>query len=129
MTISSICLCLHYQNAFVPADAVGHHHRTAVLESNHGYLLLAFSRIKEAETSLTHAKALFDHFSKGCPQLDETLARLHYEMGRFDLADKVINRSIAGLESCGEEALLAESLRLQGQILCRLGATLRPDGR
>jgi DNA-binding winged helix-turn-helix (wHTH) protein/tetratricopeptide (TPR) repeat protein len=112
--------CDHYHQAVVLSYAVGHHHRSAVLESNHGYLLLAFGKLNVAEAHLMRARMLFDQFSNSCPQLDETIARLHLETNRFDLAEEAVNRSIAALESCGEDGLLAESLRTRGQILCRL---------
>lgn len=112
--------CEHYRQALVTTEAVGDHHRTAVLESNHGYLLLAFNNLDEAEFRLLRARKLFDHFSDRRPELDETLARLHLEMGRFELAEQVVIRSVNALESCGEEQELAESLRTYGRVLCKL---------
>jgi tetratricopeptide (TPR) repeat protein len=113
--------CEHYKQALLRSEAVGHHRRTAVLESNHGHLLLAFRRLQEAEFPLVRARKLFDHFSDRCPQLDETLARFHLEVGRLDVAKEVIIRSVATLETGGEEAVLAESLRTHGRILGKLG--------
>ena len=113
--------CEHYRQALVTSEAVGDHHRTAVLESNHGYLLLAFHNLDEAEFRLFRARKLFDHFSDRRPELDETLARLHLEMGRFEFAEKVVIRSVNALESCGEEQELAESLRTYGRVLSKLG--------
>jgi len=113
--------CKHYKEALFKCEAVGHHRRTAVLECNHGYLLLAFKKIDEAEPLLLRARSLFNHFSDCCPQLDETLAQLHLARNRVDLAEQAIILSVATLETGGEEALLAESLRTQGRILCKLG--------
>jgi DNA-binding winged helix-turn-helix (wHTH) protein/tetratricopeptide (TPR) repeat protein len=112
--------CEHYRQALVTSEAVGDHHRTAVLESNHGYLLLAFNNLDEAEFRLLRARKLFDHFSDRRPELDETLARLHLERARFELAEQVVIRSVNALESCGEEQELAESLRTYGRVLSRL---------
>lgn len=104
------------------AELVGHHRRTAVLECNHGYLLLAFARVAQAESYLKRARTLFNHFSDRCPQLDETIARLYVEMGRFDLAEQAILRSVKDLElGCDEPAILAESLRTHGLVLTKLG--------
>ena len=113
--------CKHYELALSSSKAVGHHRRTAVLENNHGYLMLAFGRLEEAESALMRARALFRHFAEPCPQLDETLARFHLEINRIDLAEETIVQSVSNLERAGEDALLAESLRTQGRILCKLG--------
>ena len=113
--------CKHYEQALSSSEAVGHHRRTAVLENNHGYLMLAFGRLEEAESALMRAQALFRHFAEPCPQLDETLARFHLEINRIDLAEETIVQSVSNLERAGEDALLAESLRTHGQILCKLG--------
>lgn len=113
--------CVYYRKALSNSEAVGHHRRTAVLENNHGHLMVAFTKLKDAEASLTRARNLFRHFSDPCPQLEETLARFYLETGRFDLAEKTIFQSVSKLERVGEEAMLAESLRTQGRILCRLG--------
>lgn len=113
--------CLHYQQALSNSATVGHHRRTGVLENNHGHLLIAFGKLQEAEAALTRAKKLFDHLGDPCPQLDETLARLHLEAGRLELAEETILPSIGKLQTAGEEALLAESLRTHGRILCKSG--------
>lgn len=110
----------HYQQGLSKSEAVGHHRRTAVLDCNHGYLLLAFGKLEEAEPRLVHARELFDHFSQPCPQLDETLARLYLETEQFELAEQAIIRSTAALGKAGEAAVLAESLRTHGRILCKL---------
>ncbi|HEV7683005.1 MAG TPA: winged helix-turn-helix domain-containing protein [Pyrinomonadaceae bacterium] len=112
--------CEHYEAGLSKSEAVGHHRRTAVLESNHGYLLLAFDRLEEAEPRLVRGRGLFDHFLDRSPQLDETLARLYLQTEQFELAEQAIIRSIVALEKGGEAALLAESLRTQGRILCKL---------
>jgi hypothetical protein len=116
--------CAHYRQALFISDAVGQHRRTAVAENNHGYLLLAFNKLKDAGRALFRTRN-FKHFSDFCPQLDETLARFHIEVGEFDLAEQAIMRSVTTLEIGGEEAVLAESLRTQGRILCRLGPSSR----
>ena len=112
--------CRHYRQALVDAVAVGNHSETGVVESNHGYLLLAFGKLEEAESHLLRSRKLFDHFSDLTPPLDETLARLYLKMERFELAEEAIRRSVVSLETGGQEALLAESLRTYGLILCRL---------
>lgn len=112
--------CKHYEKALFESEAVGHHRCTAVIECNHGYLLLAFKKHREAEIRLVRSRELFDHLSDRCPQLDETMARLYLQTEQFELAEQAINRSVSALEQGGEEAHLAESLRTQGLILCKL---------
>jgi len=119
--------CQHYQRALSNSQAVGHHRRKAILENNHGHLMLAFGKLQEAELALMRARELFTHFADPCPQLDETLARFHLEANHIQLAEETIVRSVLNLERAGEDAVLAESLRTQGQILCRLGRY--PEGR
>ena len=111
----------HYEEALFRAQAVGHHRRIAGLANNHGYLLLEFRKLDEAESALMLARKLYDHVGERCPQLDETLARFHLEMGQFDRAERAIGKSVRALEAGGEDAVLCESLRTQGRVLCRLG--------
>lgn len=113
--------CEHYQQALFKSEVVGHLRRIAVLECNHGYLLMAFAKLGEAKGPLLRARKLFDHLSDRCPQLDETLARFYIDTNQFDLAQQAIERSVTILEKGGEEALLAESLRTQGRVFSKMG--------
>ena len=51
----------------------------AIVENNHGYLLLTLKRLDEAEAHLARARKLFDAFDDKVrrAQVDETLAQLH----------------------------------------------------
>ena len=112
--------CRHYNKALFESEAVGNHRCSAVIESNYGYLLLAFAELPEAESRLVRARELFDHLLDRSPELDEILARLYLETGQFESAEQAITRSVIALEQGGEEAHLAESLRTYGLILCKL---------
>ena len=113
----------HYNEALYHLDAIGHHRYAAIVENNHGYLLLALDRLAEAEGHLIRARSLFEVFGdrEKQAQVDDTLARLHVAAKRFELANDCISRAVEMLEAGGEDALLAESLRTKGLVLCRLG--------
>jgi tetratricopeptide (TPR) repeat protein len=113
----------HYAEALCEFKAVGLHLLAAIVENNHGYLLLTLKQFKEAEAHLVRARKLFDGFADNVKraQVDETLAQLHFAAQRFELAEQSILRSVEALETGGEEALLAESLTTQGRILSKLG--------
>lgn len=104
-------------------EAVGHHRLAAILENNYGYLLLDQGRLDEARPHLVRSRRLFDGFGDKvrCAQVDETMAQLHLAAGELQLAEQVIVRSIETLDQGGEDPVLAESLRTQGVVLCRLG--------
>ncbi|MCM3902854.1 MAG: winged helix-turn-helix domain-containing protein [Pyrinomonadaceae bacterium] len=112
----------HYQEALYEFEAIGNHRLKAIVENNHGYLLLSLKRLYEAEERLILARKLFDGLDDKVrrAQVDETLAQLHVAAGRFDLAEMAILRAVESLGTGGEEALLAEALTTHGVILCRL---------
>lgn len=113
----------HFNEALYDLDAIGHHRYAAIVENNHGYLLLALGRLAEAEAHLIRARSLFEVFGdrEKQAQVDDTLARLHVAAKRFELAEDCISRSVEMLEAGGEDALLAQSLRTKGHVLCCLG--------
>ncbi|MGH9908125.1 MAG: tetratricopeptide repeat protein, partial [Pyrinomonadaceae bacterium] len=113
----------HYKEARYEFEAIGNHRYNAIMENNHGYLLLRLGRFDEAETHLVRARKLFDSFADKVrrAQVDDTLALLYVAAERLELAEQSISRSVKMLEKGGEEALLAESLTTQGLVLCRLG--------
>jgi TolB-like protein len=49
----------HFQRAFYEFAAIGHHRYAAVVENNHGFLLLNLDRFEEAAVRLIHARKLF----------------------------------------------------------------------
>ncbi len=113
----------HYQQALYEFEAIGNHRLAAIVENNHGYLLLTLQRLDEAQSHLIRARRLFDSFADKArgAQVDETLAQLHLAAERPDLAEQAITGAVHRLQTGGEEALLAEALRTQGVVLCRLG--------
>lgn len=112
----------HFQRAFFEFTAIGHHRYAAVVENNHGFLLLKLGRFAEAEKRLVHAQKFFEEFHDLVrkSQVDDTLARLYLATNRLDSADMASYRAVTCLEASDEEALLAEALTTRGQLFCRL---------
>lgn len=113
----------HYTEALYEFTAVGHHRLAAIVENNYGYLLLTQDQLDAARPHLIRSRKLFDGFGDKvrCAQVDETMAQLHLAAGEIQLAEQVIIRSVETLDQGGEDPVLAESLRTQGVVLCRLG--------
>jgi hypothetical protein len=113
----------HYQKALSEFEAVGNHRYAAVVENNHGCMLLSLARLEEGEGHLLRARSLFeaigDKLSRG--QVDESVAQLHLASKRNDLAESAIASAVEALESCGYQAVLSEALKTQGVVLARLG--------
>jgi TolB-like protein len=112
----------HYEQALYEFEEIGNHRLAAMVENNHGYLLLALQRLDEAQPHLIRARRLFDGFADKArsAQVDETLAQLYLAAERPDLAEQAIIRAVQRLEIGGEEALLGEALTTQGIVLSRL---------
>ena len=112
----------HFQRAAYEFIAIGHHRYTAVVENNHGFLLLKLGRFEEAEVRLVRARKLFNEFNDLVrkSQVDDTLARLYIATSRFELADLASRRAVSCLEESDEDALLAEALTTRGLLFCRL---------
>jgi TolB-like protein len=112
----------HFQRAFYEFVAIGHHRYAAVVENNHGFLLLKLGRFNDAEIRLIHAQKFFEEFHDlvRMSQVDDTLARLYLATNRLDSSDLVSHRAVTCLEANDEEALLAEALTTRGQLFCRL---------
>ena len=113
----------HYEEAARQFEEIGNFRYAAAVENNRGYLLLGLGRYQEAEIHLQRARSLFSRLrdSVGCAQVDDTLAQLHLNSKKYDIADEAIRRAVDTLEGSGEDALLAEALTTQGLITCRLG--------
>lgn len=113
----------HFTEALYEFEAVGHHRLAAIVENNYGYLLLTQDRLDAARPHLIRSRRLFDGFGDKvrCAQVDETMAQLHLAAGEIELAEQVILRSVETLDLGGEDPILAESLRTQGVVLCKLG--------
>jgi TolB-like protein/Tfp pilus assembly protein PilF len=113
----------HFHKAFYEFEAIGNHRYAAVVENNHGYLLLSLNRFDEAEVHLSRARQLFDGLDDKIrrAQVDDTLARLHLAANRLDLAEEAVERAVQTLETGDEEALLAEALTTKGSVFCRQG--------
>jgi DNA-binding winged helix-turn-helix (wHTH) protein/tetratricopeptide (TPR) repeat protein len=112
----------HFQRAFYEFAAIGHHRYAAVVENNHGFLLLKLGRFRDAEIRLVHARKQFEEFNDIVrkSQVDDTLARLYIAMNRLDSAIVASERAVTGLEANDEEALLAEALTTRGVLFCKL---------
>ena len=113
----------HYKEALYEFEAVGHHRLAAIVENNYGYLLLTQGQLDAARPHLIRSRRLFDGFGDKvrCAQVDETMAQLHLAAGEIELAEQIIIRSVETLDLGGEDPVLAESLRTQGVVLCKLG--------
>lgn len=112
----------HFQRASYEFIAIGHHRYTAVVENNHGFLLLKLGRFDEAEVRLIRAQKLFKEFNDIVrqSQVDDTLARLYIATNRFALSDSASQRAVSCLEVNDEDALLAEALTTRGLLFCKL---------
>ena len=121
---------MHYREASNEFQAVGNHRYAAAVENNHGFMLLTFGHLKEAEDHLWRARRLFDGFSDHVrrAQVDETLARLHIAAQRFQSAEEAASRAVETLESGDEEALLAEALTTRGLVLYKLDRNSEAKG-
>jgi TolB-like protein len=113
----------HYQQALYEFEAIGNHRYVAAVENNYGNLLSILHRVEEAEEHLMNARKLFEAFVDRVrrAQVDETLAKLHLDANRLDLAEQAVGFAVETLETGGEESLLAEALTTQGVVLCRMG--------
>jgi DNA-binding winged helix-turn-helix (wHTH) protein/tetratricopeptide (TPR) repeat protein len=112
----------HFQRAFYEFAAIGHHRYTAVVENNHGFLLLNLGRFEDAAVRLVHARKLFEEFNDvvRMSQVDDTLARLYIATNQWESSDLASHRAVSCLEANDEEALLAEALTTRGLLFCRL---------
>lgn len=115
----------HFKRAVHEFVAIGHYRYVAVVENNHGFLLLNTGLFDEAEAHLLHARKLFDILNDKIrlAQVDETLAQLYTATTRFELAKQTIERAVTSLEESDEEALLAEALRTKALVYCKLHRT------
>lgn len=113
----------HYRDAFLHFEAIGNRRYTAIVENNHGYLLLALRRFDEAQQHLERARSLFEDLGDQVrrAQVDETLAQLYLASEQYASAQRSVSRAIETMETTGEEALLAEALTTYGLVLCKLG--------
>jgi len=112
----------HFKRALYEFIAVGHHRYTAVVENNHGFLLLKLGRFEEAEVRLIRARKLFQKLNDVVrkSQVDDTLARLYLATHRFELSDLASQSAVSCLELNDEDALLAEALTTRGLLFCKL---------
>jgi tetratricopeptide (TPR) repeat protein len=87
-----------------------------------GLLLLVIGAYQDSEAHLLRASKLFHSFSDSIrgAQVNETLARLYIETGRYTLAQEVIRAAVKTLELTDSEALLAEALATKGVVATRL---------
>jgi DNA-binding winged helix-turn-helix (wHTH) protein/tetratricopeptide (TPR) repeat protein len=112
----------HFKRAVYEFVAIGHYRYVAVVENNHGFLLLNTGLFKDAEAHLRHARKLFDILNDKIrlAQVDETLAQLYTATTHFELAKQSVERAVTSLEESDEDALLAEALRTKAIVFCKL---------
>jgi tetratricopeptide (TPR) repeat protein len=111
-----------YQRALREFEAVGNHRYAAIVENNHGYLLLVVGEFAKAAEHLLRSRNLFETLGDNTrrAQVDETIARLHIADGNLGLAHESVVKAVESLEAGDGEALLAEALVTNGIVLCRL---------
>lgn len=111
----------HFDRARYEFEAIGHVRYIAVIENNHGYLLLDLGLYDEAEVHLLCSQNLFDLLEDKVrkAQVDDCLGRLYIATNRFELAETAIDGAIASLEADDEEALLAEALTTKARLFCK----------
>ena len=111
----------HFDRARYEFEAIGHLRYIAVIENNHGYLLLDLGLYDEAEVHLLSAQNLFglleDKVRKA--QVDDCLGRLYMDTNRFEMAETAIDGAINSLEADDESALLAEALTTKARLFCK----------
>ncbi len=112
----------HYSEALSHFEQIGNRRYTAIVENNHGYLLLTLKKLNEAQVHLDRARRLFDEFGDSVrrAQVDETLAQFYIASDQYSLAERSVRLAVETLETSGEEALLAEALTTHGLVLCKL---------
>lgn len=112
----------YFQRAAYEFIAIGHHRYTALVENNHGFLLLKLGCFEDAEVRLIRARKLFKKFNDVVrkSQVDDTLARLYLATRKFELSDLASQRAVSCLELNDEDALLAEALTTRGLLFCKL---------
>jgi signal transduction histidine kinase/ActR/RegA family two-component response regulator/predicted negative regulator of RcsB-dependent stress response len=113
----------HYREALSHFEQIGNRRYTAIVENNHGYLLLNLKKLDEAQVHLKRARELFDEYGDSVrrAQVDETLAQLYLSSEEYTLAQRSVRLAVETLETSGEEALLAEALTTHGLVMCKLG--------
>ena len=90
----------HHYEALYQFEAIGNFRLLAIAENNLGFLLLTLGRLNAAQAHLSRARTMFEGFGDKVrqAQVDDTIARLHLEEGRFDLADHAAKRAIETLQ-------------------------------
>lgn len=107
----------HYEQA-------GHERYCAQNLNNLAMLLYKLGRYKEAHENLDRAQLIFTKLKDAgnLAQVDETRARVFLAEGKYREANRVLAGVIQTLEKCGESALLADALTVQGVVWARLGS-------
>lgn len=114
---------VHFWRALYESEALGHHRNVGSVENNIGFLLLSLGFHRQSEPHLLRSRRTFQALSdtvRGA-QVNDTLARLYIETGRFVLANQVINQAVATLQLTDNEAILAEALTTKGIVESREG--------
>jgi tetratricopeptide (TPR) repeat protein len=104
-------------------ELAGHTSYHASAENNLGFLLYLARRYREAHEHLNRARVLFltDKNKGRIAQVDDARARVLLAEGRTRKAARASRDAVRTLEKGGEQALLAEALTTQGQVLSKSG--------
>jgi tetratricopeptide (TPR) repeat protein len=113
----------HSHEALYEFNAIGSFRLAAIAENNLGFLMVTLGRLAGAQLHLLRSRKIFESLGDKVrqAQVDDTLARLYLHEGKFELAEKSVNRAAETLELGDEDALLAEVLTTKGVIYCKLG--------
>jgi signal transduction histidine kinase/FixJ family two-component response regulator len=113
----------HYREALNQFSLIGNRRYCAIVENNHGFLLISLNQNVEAEQHLIQAHHLFEGLEDNVrrAQVEETLTQLYIASNRFELAIETIERAIETLETSDADALFAEALTTKGLVLSKLG--------
>lgn len=111
-----------YGEALKQFSLISNKRYCAIVENNHGSLLISLNRHDEAEQHLIQAHLLFKTMEDNVrrAQVEETLTQLYIASNRLDLAVETIRRASETLETSGEDALFAEALTTHGLVLSKL---------
>ncbi|MBC7933011.1 MAG: tetratricopeptide repeat protein, partial [Rubrivivax sp.] len=112
---------IEYAAAGFHFEQAGHTRYCALVENNLGFLFQTIGKYGEAHEHLTRARTLFVRLKDvgSVAQVDETRARVQIAEGRLEEAERSAHAAVRGLETGGEQALLAEALATRGVALAR----------
>jgi CheY-like chemotaxis protein len=114
---------IEYTAAIYHYEQAGHERYCATNLNNLAFLLYKLGRYKEAHEHLDRAQLVLTKLKDTgiLAQVNETRARVLLAEKKYREANRVLTGVIQTLEKCGEAALLADALIVQGVVWARLG--------